>query len=260
MQESFITSYSYTKTARELLVKENPKGAELAYRKAIELEPGSATVHFKFGYFLFTEKRYDEAEKEFKITLDLKNDFLEAHIYLGKISLSQGKYDKALNQFGVALKVSPNSFLVYEGLGMTKMMMEDINGAQKDFEIVLKLNPQYTDVLCELAVIYMEKKDYKKAVDVLKTAYNNLQDEPKVCLLLAQALSMTEDGIIEAVSFCNKYISLMPSDIQGYIELGNLYLKLNDTKSAIREFEKAIDLNPDMHDLKRFINELKQER
>ena len=102
----------------------------------------------------------------------------------------------------------------------------------------------------------MENKKYEKAVDMLRKAYNDKPDDPNVCITFAQALSMTDQGLQEAVSILNKYISLMPSDIQGYTELGNLYLKLGDKKSAINTFKQALKLNPELKDLDEFIKKL----
>ncbi|MCK4966319.1 tetratricopeptide repeat protein, partial [bacterium] len=259
MHESFVTSYSFTKKARELLINENPEGAEHAFRKAIEMEPGSAINHLKFGYFLFEVRQYDKAEKEFKVALDLDNEILDAHLFLGNIYLLFEQYNKALDQYKNALKVSPNSVSVYEGLGMARMMAGDLDGAQRDFETVLKLNPQYFNVLRELGFIYMEKQEYEKAVDALRTAFEDAPSNPSICHNLAKSLSMTDGGLIEAVSMYKKYLHLAPSDFNGYIELGNLYLKLNDAKSAIREFKRALRLNPGLKDLEVFISKLEEQ-
>lgn len=266
IHESFVTSYSYAKKASELLINENPEGAELAFRKAIEIEP-SAINHFKFGYFLFdvgqynkAEKEFKKAEKEFKAALDLDSNILDVHLLLGKTYLMLGQYNKAVDQFENALKVNPKSFSVFEGLGMAKMMTGDLDGAQKDFETVLKINPHYSNVLGELGLIYMEKKEFKKAINAFRTALEDDPEDPNICFNLAEALTQSGTDLTEAVSLYKKYLNLRPADFNGHISLGNLYLNLNDINSAIQEFKTALNLNPNLHDLKTFISDLEQKK
>ena len=85
-------------------------------------------------------------------------------------------------------------------------------------------------------------------------------NNPNVCIMLGRVLSMNNRTIPEAISMYNKSLSLAPSNIQGYIELGNLYLIIGDKTQAINKFEKALKLDPNAQDLKEHIDKLKQQR
>ena len=55
-----------------------------------------------------------------------------------------------------------------------------------------------------------------------------------------------------------KYLYLSSADVNGYIELGNLYLKLGDGRSAVNEFKRALRLNQGWKDLEVFIRDLEE--
>ena len=75
-----------------------------------------------------------------------------------------------------------------------------------------------------------------------------------------QGAFIDDRTIPEAISMYNKSLSLVPSNIQGYIELGNLYLRIGNKAQAINEFEKALKLDPDAQDLRAQIDKLKRQR
>ena len=56
----------------------------------------------------------------------------------------------------------------------------------------------------------------------------------------------------------NQYLYLSSADVNGYIELGNLYLKLGDSRSAVNEFKGALRLNQGWKDLEVFIRDLEE--
>ena len=71
---------------------------------------------------------------------------------------------------------------------------------------------------------------------------------------------MNDNTVPEAISLYVKGLSLMPSNFQAYIDLGNLYLKIGNTVNAVSEFERALRLNPDAQYLRAQIEQLKQGR
>merc|ERR1712167_263403 len=96
-------------------VRKDYEGAERHYRKAIELDPNGAEVHYSLGVVLHERKDYDGAEKMYQKAIDLdpsyvaplwnlslilknqKNDIpgaiklMEEYVNLGGNSFSNGK-------------------------------------------------------------------------------------------------------------------------------------------------------------------------
>lgn len=74
--------------------------------------------------------------------------------------------------------------------------------------------------------------------------------------MLGKVLSVKSDSIDRAISLYRKALSMQP-DIEGYIDLGNLYLKIGDRAKALSAFENALQLDPDAQELKVYIDKIK---
>ncbi len=83
-------------------------GAELEFRRAIELNPDYATAHHWYGEFLGLMGRFDEGFKE--LTLAQKNDPLSLIINtdLGKLLFLARKPDEAIEQLQRTLEMDPD--------------------------------------------------------------------------------------------------------------------------------------------------------
>ena len=75
--------------------------------------------------------------------------------------------------------------------------------------------------------------------------------------MLGKVLSLKDNKTLEAISMYGKALSIEPSRYQWHIELGDLYLKVGNKKLAIREFEEALNLNPNSFELKERIKKQK---
>jgi serine/threonine protein kinase/TolB-like protein/Tfp pilus assembly protein PilF len=82
--------------------------AEDEYRRAIELNPGYASTHHWYGWYLALMGRLSEAIKEIKQASELDPLSLEINTDLGLSFLFARQYDQALEQFEKALEMDPN--------------------------------------------------------------------------------------------------------------------------------------------------------
>lgn len=144
---------SRVRSAYALLMQrlgENSK-AENNFRKALELDPSSADVHNNFGAFLCGQKRYAEAQKQFK-------DALSNPLY-------------STPQYAYA-----NSGLCYLNQG-------DEAKAMKAFDKTLKLAPNFIPVLYQLAKLSANKGNWKKADTYLREVQGSSHYSPAILAL-----------------------------------------------------------------------------
>ena len=83
-------------------------GAETEYRRAIELNPGYASAHHWYGWYLALMGRLDQATVEMKRAQELDPLSLEITADLGLSFFFARKYDGAIEQFQKALDMDPN--------------------------------------------------------------------------------------------------------------------------------------------------------
>jgi TolA-binding protein len=67
----------------------DPYAAVIAYRKAIEWNPGIVKAHFNLGAIYIEDKRYTLAEAEFRALVQADSSDYEAHYWLAESILAQ---------------------------------------------------------------------------------------------------------------------------------------------------------------------------
>ena len=100
----------------------------------------------------------------------------------------------------------------------------------------------------------------KREIEELKMAQRREEQKRRDCnrafgeyFEKAQAAQVSE----EAVSLYREGLDLCPDDDVAHYELGKLLLRLGQTGEAREEFEKALELNPDLQGAKRELQGIK---
>jgi TolB-like protein/Tfp pilus assembly protein PilF len=83
-------------------------GAEAEYKQATDLNPNSATAHFKYSSYLVAMGRLDEAMKEIERARDLDPFSPVTTWWLGQVLYHARRYDDALRQNQLGLEMHPD--------------------------------------------------------------------------------------------------------------------------------------------------------
>jgi len=87
------------------------------YRRALEICPAMAEVHYNLGVVLFKRNNAEEALRSFERAVQLKDDpiFRSA---LGSVKLSLGRVEEARQEFESLLKAQPQNVKALQGLSL----------------------------------------------------------------------------------------------------------------------------------------------
>ncbi|MCW5937035.1 MAG: tetratricopeptide repeat protein [Fimbriimonadaceae bacterium] len=88
--------------------------AEQAYRTAIELQPGFADLHVRYGQALLEVDQVNRAEDEFRQAIAINEGYAEAHALLGVTLRRLNRDDEAREAFKTALAHDPNQVIAGE--------------------------------------------------------------------------------------------------------------------------------------------------
>src|SRR5262249_35304124 len=113
------------------------KEAEAAYRKAIRLEPDSATAHNDLGSALSGQGKHKEAEAARREAIRLKPDYAKAHHNLGNALRDRGKFEEAGKSFRRAAALFP------DGSPLRQQSQQAIKGVEQ----LIELDALLADVL-----------------------------------------------------------------------------------------------------------------
>jgi len=182
-------------------------GAEKEFKRAIELNPGSASAHQWYGWYLAVLKRADEALREIRRAQELDPLSLLINGELGMPFYFTRQPDRALEQYRKAVEMDPNNSFARISLAMTyiqkRMYDEAISVASKpesdDAYLLAAAGDAYarlgkrTDALkmierlkeqskrryvppFAIAIIHIGLGEKEQALDLLEKSYENRED------------------------------------------------------------------------------------
>ncbi|MGI9263325.1 MAG: putative 2OG-Fe(II) oxygenase [Gammaproteobacteria bacterium] len=117
------------------------KGAESAFRKAVELDPGFADALANLGHVLSGLQRTAEAEAAFQQALGFNHDHLRALQGLGILHLANQQPLQAAGYFEKATETQPDDPRVWGQLGAARQRAGDCGAAEDAYKRALSLNP-----------------------------------------------------------------------------------------------------------------------
>jgi tetratricopeptide (TPR) repeat protein len=120
----------------------------------------------------------------------------------------------------------------------------DSQNALKEQLKAVEANPNDDDSLMLLGGIYIELKQYDKAVEVLQKSTAINSKNGSAYYLLAWALEELNKNK-EALEAIKKAVEIRPNEVSYIVSLGANYEEVGDRKAAKESFEKALKLNPD---------------
>jgi len=109
-------------------------GAEIEFKRALELNPGNANVHHWYAHYLIVAGRPKDSLVESNRAFDLDPLSLIMSVHLGWLYYYLHDYERALNQLNKTLELDPNYGLAYWYIGLVK----EQQGAFKEALAALK--------------------------------------------------------------------------------------------------------------------------
>jgi len=177
--------------ANAYLQLNQPEKAIQAYKTSISLNPYRDDTHIMLGNLYFSEKRYRDAENEYKQAIRL-NPTENNYYSLGQAYLELGQYNAAKNQFNTVKHLAPESPNGNFGLGLVCSRQGDFEEAIRQFKKAIGIENELYDAYAEMGYAYADLGQMDKAqeqVDSLKqerpglaemlSLYMNKVDSPK---------------------------------------------------------------------------------
>jgi eukaryotic-like serine/threonine-protein kinase len=183
--------------------------AELEYKRAIELNPGSASAHQWYGRHLLLMGRFSEATEELKIAQELDPLSLSTNVELGLPFYFQRDYDGAIERYRKALEIDSRFSWAHLYMAQAYEQKQDFNSAIHEYE----MTGDTTKKLAGLGYIYartgkqaetrniltqlqaLSKSHYVSSADIA-TIYLGLRDYNQAFSFYDQALSQRDESMV----------------------------------------------------------------
>jgi Flp pilus assembly protein TadD len=110
-----------------------------AYRKAIKLDPKSASAHYNLGASLVRTGEFVEAERHLRIALE-KNPNAQTHTALGIALDRLGRADEAMANLQAAIEAEPTNATAHQALAQVLESLGRADEARKETEMAKALD------------------------------------------------------------------------------------------------------------------------
>jgi len=151
------------------------KGSEENFLHAIELKPGNAEAHEKYGLFLALHRRFNEASKHMLKAYELNPLSKSVMTGVGRIHHFAGNFDKAVVQYNKILKMHPNYAEAVFARGLSYSQQNKYDLAIAELKRASKLSNERVMVVTALGLTYAKAN----MIDSTKIIYERIADRAK---------------------------------------------------------------------------------
>ncbi|MFI5107519.1 MAG: protein kinase [Terriglobales bacterium] len=205
-----------------------PKAQEAAAR-ALQLAPDSAEAHTSFAYVLAEQRRWEEAEKEFKRAIELKPGYSTAHyFYALSLLVSLGRMDEAIREFKQALEIDPLSTIIITNYGYVLYVARREQEGVEQYRKALELDPNFGVAHLYLGFSFLCSGDYQRAREEIMKSDSRL-----VGILDGSSREALLKSLIRAHTSVTRIAETKPYYI------GGLYADMGEKDKAFEWLEKA---------------------
>lgn len=173
-----------------------------------------------------------------------------------------GEFDTAIKYYSDAMKLEPTNSDVYYNLGLLYFELNDFENSKKNLVKSVNLDSEnlkaknlltFVNQRCITHIInnafdLYEKKEYIPAFEILDNGLKEYPNNAQIYYYRALVFCAM-DRNAAAIIDLQKAIEFDPGYYMAYYELGKLYEKINDERSALVVYEKFLSVEPDEKDL-----------
>src|SRR6202030_3509143 len=147
---SVIPSYGVGINSRQAAIM-----ADEASRKAVELDDSLPETHTARAFASTVGWKWDEAESEFRRALELNPNSASTHYFYGfGFLLPENRIDEALKELRTALSLDPLSSIVATNYATTLMTAHRYPESLEEFQKVLQRDPGFQPAHYKLSQLY----------------------------------------------------------------------------------------------------------
>ncbi|MDD5109515.1 MAG: tetratricopeptide repeat protein, partial [Candidatus Omnitrophica bacterium] len=198
--------------------------------------------HVNLGWLYTNQKKFVQAEEEFKKALEMNSQCDNAYFGLGTCYARQERFAEARALLRKALEANPKNYRVYIELGGCSNCEAKHGQAEEEFKKALEINPQAEDAYRGLGWTYELQKKYPQAEEAFSKALEINPDNYYNCVDFGLLCSL-KGRYSQAEKLLKKALELRPGDEQVYANLGWCYKLEKKYPQAEEAFKKALEIN-----------------
>jgi TolB-like protein/DNA-binding winged helix-turn-helix (wHTH) protein/Flp pilus assembly protein TadD len=215
--------------------------ARMAASKALQLDGALAEAHAALATVKFLSDRdWIGAEIEFKRSLELNPSYSPAHQWFGVYLYDLGRFEDALKEMRRAEEVDPLSLVINTQLGDVFYYSRRYDQAVEQELRTLSLDPNFGLAHESLGFDYIQESKYQEAIAEMQKASRLLGQDPAEYARLGYAYAMSGNRF-KAQSILRRLINSSSRQHSRFLEIALLYIGLKDKNRALIWLGRAVE-------------------
>ena len=286
--------YPEAKEFFEGFVKENPKNDTALFylgkawltqedhdkaidwlKKAIKLNENSSEYHLWLGQAYGTKAQNSSVVKQPFLAKKVKNEFKKAveldpanlnarfglmQYYLVAPGIMGGDKDEGKKQAEEIKKQDP--FRGHQAFGLVYENEKEPDKAEKEYLAAIEERPESLDSYYALGYFYARIEKYDKASETFEKIVAKDPEEMDAYYQIGRMGALSGQNLDRSVECFKKYLTKepgkdSPSLAWAHYRLGMVYEQKKETDLAKREYQSALELDPDHKEAKKALKDLK---
>lgn len=223
-----------------LAARQDAKGVHSVIVTIKEKHPDKPAGYYHMGRYHVSQKRYDEAVREFEAALGKSGakDSFQILSAIVSTRVTQGKPDLALNRLQELLKASPNHPFAHELMAEVHITRKQYDEAEKSLHAAIKNNPKWNVPYRNLANLYMVRGNARAAAETYQKGLEAIPDDTELLFHIAEMHERTRD-FDKAIA---SYERALEKDAESNVARNNLAALLADHKGDASSLKRAREL------------------
>lgn len=242
-QEGNAAAGQLNAEANQYLLAGNANAAVKSYRRALELNPKDAKLHYNLSLALDRAGDFAAERKELEQAVELDPNLAVAHNQLGLLALQHGQIAAAEQGFKKALSIDPKYAEAQSNLGVLYSRQGKSNEAISLFQQAIQSDPRYSKAYVNLGLAFLQLRALDQAEQKFRTAIQVDPNNPGAYSALGMLQVKTGRGA-DAVQTFRKALALEPDSAEAHLNLGIALVDQYNRPEGLKEFTEAARLNP----------------
>ena len=237
--------------------------------KAIRLKPDDAQYYNTRGYFSLLMENNGPAMEDFNQAIALDANFAQPLNNRGLVRISLGgqfkqagdtdkastEFRKAVQELDAALRIDPKYVDAYNNRGFALSLARKYDEAIQSFTRAIEINSQYVNAWNNRGQAYAQTgqhelaiSDFTKAIELQPNSLEYYQLRADAYLAAGKTELARKD--LDHVEWCyeldavNRRLASTPKNPVNWVERGNLLRKVARWDEATKNYEDALQLDP----------------
>ncbi|KAJ6636668.1 Protein O-mannosyl-transferase TMTC4, partial [Pseudolycoriella hygida] len=229
--------------------KGNTELAFTYYHKAIDLYPNYESALMNLGNLYRDKKNYYLAEQYLRRSIQSLPEFPTAWMNLGIVLASQRKFNESLIAYETALKYRKRYATCYYNLGNLYIEMKNDDMALKSWQESLMINAKQGKAWANLLALLDNNGKHRQVIGISELALQHVPNDVTILFTRANAYGKLNE-FEEAEVIYKEIIASRPNYALYYVNLGVLYHRWGKKQMAIRTYEAALQIDPNLRRVK----------